>query len=53
MLPHRVPGEVLRLVQKAVGNDRTLVNGVTTFIDLIDGECTQASPGRLLRHGSE
>ena len=43
------PADEWRLVQKAVGYDRIIVNGVTTFID---GECTDATPGKLLRHGS-
>ncbi len=43
------PAGEWRLVQKAVGYDRIIVNGETTFID---GECTQATPGRLLRHGT-
>ena len=37
-------------IQKAAGYDRIIVNGKTTFID---GECTNETPGRLLRHGSE
>ena len=41
------PADEWRLIQKAVGYDRIIVNGVTTFID---GECTNAVPGRLLRH---
>jgi N-acyl-D-aspartate/D-glutamate deacylase len=44
------PADEWRLVQKAKGYDRIIVNGVTTFID---GECTNATPGRLLRHGSD
>jgi N-acyl-D-amino-acid deacylase len=44
------PGGEMRLVQKAVGYERIIVNGVTTFID---GECTDARPGRLLRHGTD
>jgi N-acyl-D-amino-acid deacylase len=43
------PAGEWRLVQKAKGYDRIIVNGQTTFID---GECTSATPGRLLRHGS-
>ena len=43
------PANEWRLVQKAVGYDRIIVNGVTTFID---GECTDATPGKLLRHGA-
>jgi N-acyl-D-aspartate/D-glutamate deacylase len=39
-----------RLIQKAIGYDRIIVNGQTTFIE---GECTNATPGRLLRHGTD
>jgi N-acyl-D-amino-acid deacylase len=42
------PAGEWRLVQKATGYERIIVNGVTTFVD---GECTEATPGRLLRHG--
>ena len=42
------PAGEWRLVQKAKGYDRIIVNGKTTFID---GECTDATPGQLLRHG--
>jgi N-acyl-D-amino-acid deacylase len=44
------PAGEWRLIQKAVGYDRIIVNGETTFID---GECTQATPGKLLRHGTD
>ena len=44
------PAGEWRLVQRAQGYDRIIVNGVTTFVD---GECTQATPGKLLRHGRE
>ncbi len=44
------PGGEMRLVQKATGYERTIVNGVTTFIE---GDCTNATPGRLLRHGTD
>ena len=44
------PAGEWRLVQKATGYDRILVNGQTTFID---GACTQATPGKLLRHGTD
>ncbi len=44
------PAGEMRLVQKAVGYERTIVNGVTTFVE---GECTDATPGKLLRHGSD
>ena len=37
-----IPADEWRLVQKATGYDRIIVNGVTTFID---GECTDATPG--------
>ncbi len=43
------PANEWRLIQKAVGYNYILVNGTITFID---GECTQATPGRLLRHGA-
>jgi N-acyl-D-amino-acid deacylase len=43
------PAGEWRLVQKATGYERIIVNGVTTFID---GECTGETPGHLLRHGS-
>lgn len=44
------PAGEWRLIQKAIGYDRTIVNGVTTFID---GECTGETPGKLLRHGTD
>ena len=44
------PAGEWRLVQKAKGYHRIIVNGVTTFID---GECTAKTPGRLLRHGTD
>ncbi|WP_391530089.1 aminoacylase, partial [Candidatus Frankia nodulisporulans] len=44
------PAGEWRLIQKATGYDRIVVNGTTTFVD---GECTQTTPGRLLRHGTE
>jgi N-acyl-D-aspartate/D-glutamate deacylase len=43
------PAGEWRLVQKALGYDRIMVNGTTTFID---GVCTAKTPGKLLRHGS-
>ena len=44
------PAGEWRLIQKAVGYDRTIVNGVTTFVD---GECTEDTPGQAAppRHG--
>ena len=42
------PGNEWRLVQKAIGYSQIIVNGEVTFRD---GECTQATPGKLLRHG--
>ncbi len=42
------PAGEWRLVQKAMGYNYILVNGEVTFED---GECTQATPGKLLRHG--
>jgi N-acyl-D-aspartate/D-glutamate deacylase len=50
--PERVwdyPAGEWRLIQKAKGYSRIMVNGQVTFID---GQCTQATPGRLLRHGA-
>ena len=44
------PAGEWRLVQRATGYDRIVVNGRTTFVD---GECTGATPGRLLRHGAD
>jgi len=49
---HRVwdyPAGEWRLIQKAAGYDYILVNGEVTFTD---GECTGATPGKLLRHST-
>ena len=43
-----LPGGEWRRVQRAKGYDKIIVNGQVTFED---GECTGATPGRLLRHG--
>jgi N-acyl-D-amino-acid deacylase len=43
------PADEWRLIQKAKGYKRIIVNGVTTFID---GHCTGKTPGKLLRHGT-
>lgn len=43
------PAGEWRLIQKAKGYEYIIVNGVTTFVN---GECTQATPGQLLRHGT-
>jgi N-acyl-D-aspartate/D-glutamate deacylase len=43
-----LPGGEWRRVQRAKGYDAIIVNGEITFED---GECTGATPGRLLRHG--
>jgi len=45
---HDLPAGEWRRVQRARGYKEILVNGETTFSD---GECTGATPGRLLRHG--
>ena len=45
---HDVPGGEWRRVQRAVGYQSIIVNGVETFAN---GVCTGATPGRLLRHG--
>lgn len=47
-IAHDFPADEWRRIRKARGYRYTLVNGVVTFID---GECTGATPGRLLRHG--
>jgi N-acyl-D-amino-acid deacylase len=47
---HDYPAGEWRLIQKPVGYERIIVNGVTTFVD---GECTGATPGKLLRHGTD
>ena len=44
------PEGEMRLVQKATGYERIIVNGRTTFVE---GECTEATPGKLLRHGTD
>lgn len=43
------PAGEWRLIQKARGYNYILVNGAVTFED---GQCTQATPGKLLRHGT-
>jgi N-acyl-D-amino-acid deacylase len=43
------PAGEWRLIQKATGYNYIIVNGIITFID---GACTQATPGKLLRHGT-
>jgi len=45
---HDFPGGEWRRVQRAEGYHAILVNGGVTFRD---GNCTDAHPGRLLRHG--
>ena len=42
------PANEWRLIQKPIGYSHIIVNGEITFID---GECTDATPGKLLRHG--
>jgi N-acyl-D-aspartate/D-glutamate deacylase len=44
------PAGEWRLIQRAVGYDRIVVNGATTFVD---GKSTGATPGKLLRHGTD
>jgi N-acyl-D-aspartate/D-glutamate deacylase len=52
MLPREVaydfPAGAWRRTQKAKGYRYILVNGEVTFMD---GQCTNATPGKLLRHG--
>ena len=43
-----LPGNEWRRIQRAIGYKHIFVNGVETFTD---GECTGATPGKLLRHG--
>ncbi len=45
---HDLPGDEWRRVQRAEGYRYIIVNGEVTFID---GNCTGATPGKLLRHG--
>ncbi|MEZ5264539.1 MAG: amidohydrolase family protein [Acidimicrobiales bacterium] len=47
-IAHDLPGGEWRRVQRAKGYRSIIVNGVETFAD---GQCTGATPGRLLRHG--
>jgi N-acyl-D-aspartate/D-glutamate deacylase len=42
------PGNEWRRVQRAKGYKDIIVNGEVTFED---GDCTGATPGKLLRHG--
>jgi hypothetical protein len=43
-----LPGGEWRRIKKAIGYHAILVNGEVTFAD---GECTGATPGKLLRSG--
>jgi N-acyl-D-amino-acid deacylase len=45
---HDLPGGEWRRVQRAQGYEKIIVNGEVTFSA---GDCTGATPGRLLRHG--
>jgi N-acyl-D-aspartate/D-glutamate deacylase len=47
-IEHDFPGGEWRRVQRAIGYDAIVVNGEVTFRS---GECTGATPGKLLRHG--
>ena len=47
-IAHDFPAGEWRRIQKADGYRYIMVNGEVTFED---GECTGATPGRLLRHG--
>ena len=47
---HDIPGGEWRRIQRAKGYQSIIVNGVETFAN---GECTNATPGRLLRHGRD
>ena len=48
-IEHDLPAGEWRRVQRAIGYKAIIVNGQVTFTD---GECTGATPGKLLRHGS-
>ncbi len=45
---HDLPGGEWRRIQRAKGYRSIIVNGEETFAD---GDCTGATPGKLLRHG--
>jgi N-acyl-D-aspartate/D-glutamate deacylase len=45
---HDFPGGEWRRIQRAKGYHTIIVNGEVTFVD---GACTGATPGKLLRHG--
>jgi N-acyl-D-amino-acid deacylase len=47
-IAHDLPAGEWRRVQRSTGYRSTIVNGVETFAE---GECTGATPGKLLRHG--
>ncbi|MBV1905893.1 MAG: amidohydrolase family protein [Pseudomonadales bacterium] len=47
-IEHDFPGGEWRRVQRAIGYDAIIVNGEVTFES---GQCTGATPGKLLRHG--
>jgi N-acyl-D-amino-acid deacylase len=47
-ITHDLPGGDWRRVQRSKGYHSIIVNGVETFAD---GNCTGATPGKLLRHG--
>lgn len=47
-IAHDFPGNEWRRIQKAIGYRYIMVNGEVTFRD---GNCTGATPGKLLRHG--
>jgi N-acyl-D-amino-acid deacylase len=47
-ITHDFPGGEWRRVQRAKGYHAIIVNGETTFVD---GKCTGATSGKLLRHG--
>ena len=46
---HDLPANEWRRVQRAIGYRAIIVNGEVTFTD---GQCTGATPGKLLRHGT-
>jgi N-acyl-D-aspartate/D-glutamate deacylase len=47
-IAHDYPANEWRRIRRAKGYRYIMVNGEVTFVD---GQCTGATPGRLLRHG--
>lgn len=47
-IAHDVPADEWRRISRAEGYRSILVNGEATFVA---GDCTDRTPGKLLRHG--